>query len=196
MQYHICHIYIYILYCKSCSARYKPHSIELDTVLKPFIPELIPSIGEVGGLVSFGGGSRFPYPLLASIGESRIFTLAEGRIGCFAGGLDYEEFGTLAFSGREKKTQILYLAHSSTVSFFFVHFFPSSFHEGTLLLKFSWACHHSTMPMPNWFSLSPNVVLCDQHGVWLCIQTKTVASHGIPTAGKLCLGVLRKTTGG
>lgn len=27
--------------------RYKPHSIELDTSLKPFIPELIPSIGEV-----------------------------------------------------------------------------------------------------------------------------------------------------
>ncbi|CAE7871017.1 unnamed protein product, partial [Symbiodinium sp. KB8] len=26
---------------------YKPHTIELDTVLKPFIPELIPSIGEV-----------------------------------------------------------------------------------------------------------------------------------------------------
>merc|ERR1719440_1688970 len=27
--------------------RYKPHMIELDTSLKPFIPELIPSIGEV-----------------------------------------------------------------------------------------------------------------------------------------------------
>jgi len=27
--------------------RYKPHTIELDTSLKPFIPELIPSIGEV-----------------------------------------------------------------------------------------------------------------------------------------------------
>jgi len=27
--------------------RYKPHTIELDTQLKPFIPELIPSIGEV-----------------------------------------------------------------------------------------------------------------------------------------------------
>jgi intraflagellar transport protein 46 len=27
--------------------RYKPHTIELDTTLKPFIPELIPSIGEV-----------------------------------------------------------------------------------------------------------------------------------------------------
>ena len=27
-------------------SRYKPHTIELDTVLKPFIPELIPSIGE------------------------------------------------------------------------------------------------------------------------------------------------------
>merc|ERR1740138_1712735 len=26
---------------------YKPHTIELDTSLKPFIPELIPSIGEV-----------------------------------------------------------------------------------------------------------------------------------------------------
>eukprot|EP00434_Breviolum_minutum_P018577 symbB.v1.2.016386.t1/scaffold1246.1/size129174/3 len=31
----------------NCITRYKPHSIELDTVLKPFIPELIPSIGEV-----------------------------------------------------------------------------------------------------------------------------------------------------
>ena len=30
----------------SWSWRYKPHTIELDTVLKPFIPELIPSIGE------------------------------------------------------------------------------------------------------------------------------------------------------
>merc|ERR1719226_482290 len=28
-------------------ARYKPHTIELDTHLKPFIPELIPAIGEV-----------------------------------------------------------------------------------------------------------------------------------------------------
>lgn len=27
--------------------KYKPHTIELDTALKPFIPELIPSIGEV-----------------------------------------------------------------------------------------------------------------------------------------------------
>jgi len=27
--------------------RYKPHTIELDTSLKPFVPELIPSIGEV-----------------------------------------------------------------------------------------------------------------------------------------------------
>jgi len=27
--------------------RYKPHTIELDTVMKPMIPELIPSIGEV-----------------------------------------------------------------------------------------------------------------------------------------------------
>jgi intraflagellar transport protein 46 len=27
--------------------RYKPHTIELDAALKPFIPELIPSIGEV-----------------------------------------------------------------------------------------------------------------------------------------------------
>lgn len=27
--------------------RYKPHTIELDSALKPFIPELIPSIGEV-----------------------------------------------------------------------------------------------------------------------------------------------------
>jgi len=27
--------------------RYKPHTIELDTVLKPFIPEFVPSIGEV-----------------------------------------------------------------------------------------------------------------------------------------------------
>lgn len=27
--------------------RYKPHTIELDTALKPFVPELIPSIGEV-----------------------------------------------------------------------------------------------------------------------------------------------------
>lgn len=27
--------------------RYKPHTIELDTAFKPFIPELIPSIGEV-----------------------------------------------------------------------------------------------------------------------------------------------------
>eukprot|EP00747_Dinoflagellata_sp_TGD_P167873 gnl/TRDRNA2_/TRDRNA2_193131_c0_seq1.p1 gnl/TRDRNA2_/TRDRNA2_193131_c0~~gnl/TRDRNA2_/TRDRNA2_193131_c0_seq1.p1 ORF type:complete len:406 (-),score=93.06 gnl/TRDRNA2_/TRDRNA2_193131_c0_seq1:148-1236(-) len=27
--------------------RYKPHTIELDTPLKPFIPELVPSIGEV-----------------------------------------------------------------------------------------------------------------------------------------------------
>ncbi|CAK9062622.1 unnamed protein product [Durusdinium trenchii] len=31
----------------NCITRYKPHTIELDTVLKPFIPELIPSIGEV-----------------------------------------------------------------------------------------------------------------------------------------------------
>ena len=29
--------------------RYKPHTIELDATLKPFIPELIPSIGEVNG---------------------------------------------------------------------------------------------------------------------------------------------------
>lgn len=27
--------------------RYKPHSIELDTALKPFVPEFVPSIGEV-----------------------------------------------------------------------------------------------------------------------------------------------------
>jgi intraflagellar transport protein 46 len=27
--------------------RYKPHTIELDTALKPFVPELIPSVGEV-----------------------------------------------------------------------------------------------------------------------------------------------------
>mmetsp|Transcript_86453 Transcript_86453/g.249715 ORF Transcript_86453/g.249715 Transcript_86453/m.249715 type:complete len:375 (+) Transcript_86453:75-1199(+) len=27
--------------------RYKPHTIELDTILKPFIPEFVPSIGEV-----------------------------------------------------------------------------------------------------------------------------------------------------
>jgi intraflagellar transport protein 46 len=27
--------------------RYKPHTIELDTSLKPFVPELIPSVGEV-----------------------------------------------------------------------------------------------------------------------------------------------------
>eukprot|EP00931_Biecheleriopsis_adriatica_P011061 TRINITY_DN112138_c0_g1_i1.p1 TRINITY_DN112138_c0_g1~~TRINITY_DN112138_c0_g1_i1.p1 ORF type:complete len:408 (+),score=73.64 TRINITY_DN112138_c0_g1_i1:120-1226(+) len=31
----------------NCITRYKPHTIELDTTLKPFIPELIPSIGEV-----------------------------------------------------------------------------------------------------------------------------------------------------
>ncbi|CAE8693999.1 unnamed protein product [Polarella glacialis] len=31
----------------NCITRYKPHTIELDTSLKPFIPELIPSIGEV-----------------------------------------------------------------------------------------------------------------------------------------------------
>lgn len=31
--------------------RYKPHTIELDTSLKPFIPELIPSIGEVDAFI-------------------------------------------------------------------------------------------------------------------------------------------------
>ena len=31
--------------------RYKPHTIELDTTLKPFIPELIPSIGEVDAFI-------------------------------------------------------------------------------------------------------------------------------------------------
>lgn len=31
----------------NCITKYKPHTIELDTSLKPFIPELIPSIGEV-----------------------------------------------------------------------------------------------------------------------------------------------------
>jgi len=31
--------------------RYKPHTIELDTALKPFIPELIPSIGEVDAFI-------------------------------------------------------------------------------------------------------------------------------------------------
>eukprot|EP00929_Paragymnodinium_shiwhaense_P064250 TRINITY_DN32172_c0_g1_i1.p1 TRINITY_DN32172_c0_g1~~TRINITY_DN32172_c0_g1_i1.p1 ORF type:complete len:379 (-),score=95.50 TRINITY_DN32172_c0_g1_i1:113-1249(-) len=31
--------------------RYKPHTIELDTMLKPFIPELIPSIGEVDAFI-------------------------------------------------------------------------------------------------------------------------------------------------
>jgi len=31
--------------------RYKPHTIELDATLKPFIPELIPSIGEVDAFI-------------------------------------------------------------------------------------------------------------------------------------------------
>jgi intraflagellar transport protein 46 len=31
--------------------RYKPHTIELDTILKPFVPELIPSIGEVDAII-------------------------------------------------------------------------------------------------------------------------------------------------
>eukprot|EP00928_Gymnodinium_smaydae_P046715 TRINITY_DN31138_c0_g1_i1.p1 TRINITY_DN31138_c0_g1~~TRINITY_DN31138_c0_g1_i1.p1 ORF type:complete len:394 (+),score=91.86 TRINITY_DN31138_c0_g1_i1:62-1183(+) len=31
--------------------RYKPHTIELDTSLKPFVPELIPSIGEVDAVL-------------------------------------------------------------------------------------------------------------------------------------------------
>mmetsp|Transcript_7293 Transcript_7293/g.16543 ORF Transcript_7293/g.16543 Transcript_7293/m.16543 type:complete len:372 (+) Transcript_7293:128-1243(+) len=31
--------------------RYKPHTIELDSTLKPFIPELIPSIGEVDAFI-------------------------------------------------------------------------------------------------------------------------------------------------
>ena len=35
------YIYIYIIY------RYKPHHLELESNLKPFIPEFVPAIGEV-----------------------------------------------------------------------------------------------------------------------------------------------------
>ena len=48
------YIYIYIYIYSAASERYTPHTIELDTSLKPFIPELIPSIGEVSG----GSGGR------------------------------------------------------------------------------------------------------------------------------------------
>ena len=39
--------------------RYKPHNIELETKLKPFIPEYIPSIGEIDAFlkVSLAGRS-------------------------------------------------------------------------------------------------------------------------------------------
>lgn len=33
--------------------RYKPHTIDLDTSFKPFVPELIPSIGEVDAFLKF-----------------------------------------------------------------------------------------------------------------------------------------------
>lgn len=48
--------------------RYKPHTIELDTSLKPFIPELIPSIGEVDAFLKMprpdGGKSELGATLL------------------------------------------------------------------------------------------------------------------------------------
>jgi len=43
--------------------RYKPHTIELDTVLKPFIPELIPSIGEVDAMIKIPQPDGKPCPL-------------------------------------------------------------------------------------------------------------------------------------
>jgi len=43
--------------------RYKPHTIELDTILKPFIPELIPSIGEVDAMIKIPQPDGKPCPL-------------------------------------------------------------------------------------------------------------------------------------
>eukprot|EP00927_Polykrikos_kofoidii_P067394 TRINITY_DN62889_c0_g1_i1.p1 TRINITY_DN62889_c0_g1~~TRINITY_DN62889_c0_g1_i1.p1 ORF type:complete len:379 (-),score=77.62 TRINITY_DN62889_c0_g1_i1:122-1258(-) len=40
--------------------RYKPHTIELDTTLKPFIPELIPSIGEVDAFLKMPRPDKEP----------------------------------------------------------------------------------------------------------------------------------------
>mmetsp|Transcript_134990 Transcript_134990/g.288816 ORF Transcript_134990/g.288816 Transcript_134990/m.288816 type:complete len:388 (-) Transcript_134990:158-1321(-) len=48
--------------------RYKPHTIELDSHLKPFIPELIPSIGEVDAFL------KMPLPSgeISELGTTRL----------------------------------------------------------------------------------------------------------------------------
>jgi intraflagellar transport protein 46 len=48
--------------------RYKPHTIELDTSLKPFIPELIPSIGEVDAFLKMPRPDGKP----SSLGTGRL----------------------------------------------------------------------------------------------------------------------------
>jgi intraflagellar transport protein 46 len=48
--------------------RYKPHTIELDTSLKPFIPELIPSIGEVDAFLKMPRPDGKP----SGLGTSRL----------------------------------------------------------------------------------------------------------------------------
>ena len=32
--------------------RYKPHTVDLETRLKPFIPDFIPAVGEVDGFLA------------------------------------------------------------------------------------------------------------------------------------------------
>uniref|UniRef100_A0A7S4W8R2 Intraflagellar transport protein 46 homolog n=1 Tax=Alexandrium monilatum TaxID=311494 RepID=A0A7S4W8R2_9DINO len=48
--------------------RYKPHTIELDTSLKPFIPELIPSIGEVDAFIKMPRPDAQP----SNLGTTRL----------------------------------------------------------------------------------------------------------------------------
>ncbi|CAJ1410753.1 unnamed protein product [Effrenium voratum] len=52
----------------NCIARYKPHTIELDTILKPFIPELIPSIGEVDAFLKMPRPDEAP----SGLGTTRL----------------------------------------------------------------------------------------------------------------------------
>ena len=51
--------------------RYKPHNIELETKMRPFIPDYIPAVGEIDHFAKVRPHGRHPLPRHRHQGKTR-----------------------------------------------------------------------------------------------------------------------------